>query len=152
MNDAAIQSALEIAHIHEKHLLYALDQLAPIFPITAEKILNLNEHEFLLVELLISRYSKLQDFIGSKLINIVLEKMGEFSRDLSIVDKMNKLEQLRLIKDAQSWRDMRRLRNQLSHEYPDNPGLLAEHLNEAYTLSFEMIEYLNNLREKLRQA
>lgn len=149
MNMTVIKSWVKIAQIHEKHLLYALNHLAATFPIHADKVLNLNEQEFILIELLTSRFAKLQDFMGNKLINAVLEQMNEFSGDLTIIDKINKLEKFHLIKDAKLWQEFRQLRNHLSHEYPDNPELLAKYLNQTYTLSFELIECLNTLLKKL---
>jgi uncharacterized protein with HEPN domain len=149
MNETVVHSLLDTAAIHEKRLLYALNHLAPILPITAETIRNLSDQEILIIELLISRFSKLQDFMGSKLINLALENMGEFSNELTMIDKINKLEKFHLIKDAILWKEMRELRNHLSHEYPNNPELLAKYLNQAYRLSFELIECLNNIRNKV---
>ena len=149
MNPTLVNSLVETAKIHEKWLTFALNECKSIFPITASKILMLSNEEFLLLELLGSRFSKLQDFIGSKLITVVLTEMGEFSTDLSMIDKLNRLEKFHLITDAKLWTEMRQVRNQLSHEYPDNPDLQAQHLNKIYDLSFELIECLNRLIRKI---
>ena len=149
MNKPTVDSLIEIARIHESHLLYSLNNLSDIFPITEEKVVNLTRQEFLLLELLTTRFSKLQDFIGSNLTDAVLIKLNEFSDNLSMIDKMNKLEKLELIKDAHLWQDIRKLRNHLTHEYPDKPKLVAQFLNEAYSLSFELLEILNNLLKRL---
>ncbi len=152
MNKQTIESLIEIAKIHESHLLYALNNLGDIFPITEEKVVNLTREEFLLVELLTTRFSKLQDFMGSNLVDAVLVQLNEFSDNLTMIDKMNKLEKFELIKDAHLWTDIRKLQNHLTHEYPNRPNLVAKFLNQAYSLSFDLLEILNNLLRKLESS
>lgn len=152
MNENKIKSLIEIARIHESHLLYALNNLADIFPLTEEKITHLTKQEFLFVDFLVNRFCRLQDFMGSNLINAVLIQMNEFADDLTMIDKMNKLEKFHLIRDAGLWKEMRKLRNHLIHEYPDHPELVAMFLNRAYPLSFELLEILNNLLKKLESS
>lgn len=152
MNKKTITSLIEIARIHESRLLYALNKLSDKFPLTEEKVVQLTEHEFLLVDFLANRFCKLQDFMGSHLIDAVLIQLNEFSEDFTMIDKMNKLEKFHLIKDAHLWQDMRKLRNHLVHEYPDHPELVAKFLNQAYPMSFELLEILNNLLRKLEST
>jgi len=149
MNKNKVKSLIEIARIHESHLLYALNNLADIFPMTEEKVAHLTRQEFLLVDFLINRFCRLQDFMGSSLVNAVLIQLNEFADDLTMIDKMNKLEKFHLIKDARLWQEVRKLRNHLIHEYPDHPELVAQFLNQAYPLSFDLLEILNNILKKL---
>ena len=149
MNENKIKSLIEIARIHESHLLYALNNLADIFPMTEEKVTNLTQQEFLLVDFLVNRFCRLQDFMVSNLIDAVLNQMNEFADDLTMIDKMNKLEKFHLIKDARLWQEVRKLRTHLIHEYPDHPELVAKYLNQTYPLSFELLEILNNILKKL---
>ena len=149
MNKNKVKSLIEIARIHESHLLYALNNLADIFPMTEEKVAHLTRQEFLLVDFLINRFCRLQDFMGSSLVNAVLIQLNEFADDLTMIDKMNKLEKFHLIKDARLWQEIRKLRNHLIHEYPDHPELVAQFLNQAYPLSFDLLEILNNILKKL---
>lgn len=145
MNKKTIQSLIEIARIHETQLLYALNNLTYMFPLTEQKVVNLTQQELILVDFLVYRFSRLQDFMGSNLIDALLIQLNEFSDKLTMIDKMNKLEKFELIKDAHLWQDIRKLRNQLTHEYPDHPELVAQFLNQTYSLSFELLEILNNL-------
>lgn len=147
-----IQSLIEISRIHEKHLLYALNNLADKFPLTEEKVVNLTQEELILLDFLVYRFSRLQDFMGSSLVDAVLIHLNEFSDKLTMIDKMNKLEKFELIKDAHLWQDIRKLRNLLTHEYPNHPELVAKFLNQAYSLSFELLEILNNLLKSLESS
>lgn len=57
--------------------------------------------------------------------------MGESIQGLSFVDKLNLLERVEIIEDAYWWKDLRDLRNKLSHEYDINrsakPSLLIRY-------------------------
>jgi hypothetical protein len=63
-----IRELFKITDIHQKRIIFSMDKLANIFPISVGKIQNLSEQEFLLIELLTTRFSKLQDFMGNKII------------------------------------------------------------------------------------
>lgn len=152
MNKNVVDSMINISKIHSERLSLAIEKLAPIFPISATKIQALNEHEFLLLELLTNRFAKLQDFIGSKLIDIYLESVGESLESLTILDKVHKLEKFHVIEDGDTWMEMRQLRNHLSHEYPDHPEITAAYLNEAYISSQQLLQYLQNILKALEVA
>jgi hypothetical protein len=72
--------------------------------------------------------------IGEQKIDVVM-KIGNFDLpiyEITKIDKLNKLEQLELLPSATWWMDLRKLRNILTHEYPDNPAFLADNLNNAF--------------------
>lgn len=140
-----MESALEIAKIHVKRLAYALEKLSPIFPMPADKVNALTDEELLLLELLTSRFAKLQDFMGAKLFTVFLESKGELADEMTFLDKIHKLEKLNLITSAEDWMVMRQIRNHLSHEYPHKPELTAQYLNQAYTMAFKLINCLDKL-------
>ena len=152
MNQETIQSLIEISRIHESQLLYALNNLAYMFPLTEEKVVKFTQQEVILVDFLVYRFSRLQDFMGASLVDAVLIQLNEFSDRFTMIDKMNKLEKFELIKDARLWQDIRKLRNLLTHEYPDRPQLVADFLNQTYSLSFELLEILNNLLRSLESS
>ena len=139
------ESALEIARIHAKRLIYALEKLSPIFPVSSEKVIVLTDEELLFLELMTSRFAKLQDFMGAKLFTLFLESKGELADEMTFLDKVHKLEKLNLIDNAEDWMAMRQIRNHLSHEYPDHPELTAEYLNQAYLMAFKLIACLGKL-------
>jgi uncharacterized protein with HEPN domain len=149
MRQDKIGTLIEIAKIHESRLLYALSTVEDIFPLTEEKVTQLNEQQVVLIDSFVHRFTKLQDFMGATLIDAVLIHLGEFSNRLTMIDKMNKLEKFYLIEDAHTWQEMRELRNHLTHEYPGHPELVAKFLNQAYPMSFELLKILNNLLEKV---
>jgi hypothetical protein len=144
MNDV-LQSHLNIANIHVKRLEFAIKKLASYFPIKAEKISQLTDDELAFFELYTSRFGKLQDLMGSQLFTLVLSVVGESVDDMTMIDKVYKLEKLKLIDSADEWQLMRQIRNHLSHEYPDNPSATAKYLNEAYKKGPLLIQYFKKL-------
>jgi hypothetical protein len=145
MTAAALQSALEIAQIHAKRLTYSWEKLSSIFPITADRVTSLTDEEFLYLELLTSRFAKLHDFMGAKLFTLFLESQGELADEMTFLDKIHKLEKLNIIEKADDWMKMRQVRNHLSHEYPHQPQVTAEYLNQAYGMVFQLIDCLDKI-------
>ena len=137
---------LKIADIHAKRIIDSMNALSDIFPISADKLDNLSQEEFLFIELLTNRFSKLQGFIGAKLIDEFFKAKGEVINNFTMIDKLNKLEKLRIIDDKDMWFQMREARNHLSHEYPDHPEIISAHLNQVFLLSPQLISLLNNLK------
>lgn len=137
-----LNSSIEIANTHAKRLSYAINKLKPNFPVSAEKIDTLTDQEIETFELFTSRFAKLQDFMGNKLFNLILDKSGEFQESMTLIDKINKLEKLKLIESASDWQILRQVCNHLAHEYPDHPELTAKYLNEAYDLSEKLLNTL----------
>lgn len=140
-----LTSAINIANKHAERLKYAINKLAPRFPVTADQIENLTNEEAETFELFTGRFAKLQDFIGSKLYPMFLELSGEEPQKMTFIDVVNRLEQLHIIDSAEEWKLMRNYRNHISHEYPDNPELMAININIAYDFSPKLINYLNKI-------
>lgn len=149
MKEIVKNEIIKVARVHEKRLLYALKSLAHLIPFTAEKVQNLSEHDFLVVELMTNRFSKLQDFVGAKIINLFLDVSQEPFEALTMIDKLNKLEKFHIIDDKDVWQEMRELRNHLAHEYPDQPELVAQFLNQTYSFSQDLLQILSKLLERI---
>lgn len=129
--DALAQARLErVASLVKRELKHLLATDARLFamPFTIERARRLAEDEDLAerVEAFVARFSRLQDTLGDKMLPAWLaahgERLGAFSENL------DRAERLGLIGDAQDWIDMRRLRNQMVHEYVEDPAVLASAL------------------------
>ena len=97
------------------------------------------------VDTFIYRFIKLQDIMGEKLFKIFLDDIGEYKDNMSLLDILDKLEKFGIIEDSYQWMEYRKLRNQLTHEYPNNEDEIIEGIKIAMD-SFEKIEtILNNI-------
>ena len=93
-----------------------------------------------------SKFCRMQDTFVDKLLPIYLRSLGELAG--SAIDNLRRAEQLGLIDNAESWVEMRLLRNRLVHEYVDNVVVLAEQLQ----LAKQQAESLHQSYLKLRGA
>jgi len=72
-----------------------------------------------LVNSFLFNFAKLQDKIGAKLFRQVLYDLKEIDNpSLPMIDILNLLEKLEIIKSAKDWDSLREIRNSLAHEYP----------------------------------
>ena len=55
------------------------------------------------------------------------------------------MEQLELLPSASWWMDLRKLRNILTHEYPDDPVFLADNLNNAFIQAKRLLAFWESL-------
>lgn len=145
------ESLLKIAEIHADRLRYAMSELKHKMPLSAQAIAHLSNKDVLIFELYASRFSKLQDFMGAVLFTAALQVSGEQADEMTFLDKLHKLEKLKLVVDASEWMRMRQVRNSLSHEYPDHPELTAAFFNQAYTLGPMLLECLDRIMRFLKQ-
>lgn len=144
-----LEEILKIAEIHRSRIEMSVNDLENIFPLDEKQINNLNKEQLLLLELLTSRFAKLQDLIGKKIIDEFLLSKGELIDKDTMIDKINKLERMEIIEDAQIWQRMRDVRNRISHEYPDHPELTAMYLNRLFDLTPQLLAILNRIKESL---
>ena len=114
-----------------KHLHYS-DQQVFSHSITIEKINTLPTDEVFAeqVEAFGSRFGRLQDTIGQKLLPLWLKILGE--QPTSFIDNLNKAEKLGTLPSVEKWIGLRELRNQMVHEYIDDPTILFNALKSAH--------------------
>ena len=136
---------IKIAQTHVERIQLALQKTQHLFPLDQTSITQLNENDLVWLEFLISRFGKLQDLLGTKLIDAYLLAQQENIEQLSMLDKLHKLERLGIIEDSELWKKMRNARNHISHEYPDHPELTAKYLNQIFELAPELLQIFKKL-------
>lgn len=82
------------------------------------------------LEAFVSRFGRLQDTVGDKLLPALLSALAEPIG--AAIDNLDKAEKLGLITSADQWMDMRRLRNQMVHEYIEDLQILASALRTGH--------------------
>ena len=79
----------------------------------------------------IYRFSKIQDMMGEKLFPVYLKAVEEYSPSMPLIDILNKLEKFEIMDSETDWKYFRKLRNVLTHEYPDNEDDLIQGIKDA---------------------
>lgn len=144
-----LNEIIKIADIHVKRINLALDKLRYCLPFDGSKVDTFSEQELLLTDLLVNRFGKLQDLIGQKIIDKLLILNEELIDNMTMLDKIHKLERLNIIENADLWKEIRQVRNQVAHEYPDHPELVAEYLNKIIQLAPKLINILSNIKARI---
>jgi hypothetical protein len=69
----------------------------------------------------------------------------------STLDNLDRAERLGLLKSADEWLTMRNLRNQMIHEYVEDPVLLANALQTAHSFVPELIAIADKMIAEIEQ-
>jgi len=131
-----IEKYLEIAQKQANILTKAAKKLAN------EEIDLENEEIIFIVDSLLFRFAKLQDFLGQKIFRSFLEYQGlSLNNFYDILKELEKEE----ILDIDLWGSLREIRNELSHEYPDK-----EEIEEKIIFILSKVEHLIAVYEKIK--
>lgn len=98
----------------------------------------------------VSRFGRMQDTLGDKLIPSLLRSLAE--KPGSALDNLNRAEKLGLLTSVVEWLDVRNLRNKLVHEYMVDAEEFAMALNQAHVVVTLLVATYNaiNLFAHLR--
>ncbi len=97
------------------------------------------------IDTFIYRFIKLQDIMGEKLFKTFLDSIGEYKDNMSLLDVLDKLEKFEIISDANKWMEYRKLRNELTHEYPNNENDVIDGIKIAMDFFNEIEDIFNNI-------
>jgi hypothetical protein len=95
------------------------------------------------VEAFVGRFGRLQDTVGDKLLPSFLAALGE--KPSAAIDNLDRAERLGLLPSADEWLTMRNLRNQMVHEYVEDPVIL----NTALQTGHDFVPSLIATAEKM---
>ena len=132
---------------HLQRLQYAKDELKNIFPLTQQSYQDLSQEEIQAMDQFIYRFSKLQDTIGEKLIKMVFSLYEENIEKFTFIDILNRLEKADIL-TRKEWTELRDIRNELSHNYEDEPMESAIVLNKVY----EKEEVLESIYKNIKNV
>ncbi len=99
------------------------------------------------VEAFVGRFGRLQDTLGDKLLPAVLSLLGE--RIGPAVDNLDGAERLGLVDSVDDWLAMRQLRNQMVHEYIEDPAILMSALNTGHAFVPSLLKVAERLIEEV---
>lgn len=137
---------LEIVQREGRHLAFSWGRLFGR-PIDAAWVRALDDRpeEAERLEAFVSRFGRMQDTIGDKLLPRWLLALAESPG--SQIETLNRAERLGVLGSAEAWLEARNLRNGLVHEYQENPGEFAEKLTLAKQYVGILFDTYNGVRE-----
>ena len=146
MNNMSLLGVIQQCEQHALRLNWAMQQLVPISPLTPESVTQLSNEQIAIVDQFIFRFAKLQDAMGAQLFPGLIELLAEPGPLPTFIDKLNRLEKIGALDSAQEWIELRETRNQIAHDYPDDPEYQAALLNLALKKAKRMITILSDMR------
>ena len=136
---------------HLQRLQYAKSKLKDILPLSGQSYQNLSQEDIQAIDQFIYRFSKLQDTIGEKLIKIVFSLYEENIEKFTFIDILNRLEKADIL-TTQAWRELRDIRNELSHNYEDEPMQSSIVLNKVYEKEELLESIYHNIKVTLNDG
>lgn len=100
-----------------------------------------------MIDQFLFRFSKLQDTIGEKLFKAILLYLDENIENKPFIDILNRMEKLEILVSVEQWRELRNIRNELSHNYDDEPEEMAISLNKIYSKKDSLLQIYQNITQ-----
>lgn len=132
---------------HMEIMADAADCMAGFMPLVKEKYDNLSNEELRCMDQFLFRFSKFQDAVGQKLFKTLLYVLQEEVENRPFIDILNRLEKLELLEDKNSWMALRKIRNDLAHEYEDDSDELSQIINKIFEKRSELIQTFERIKQ-----
>lgn len=144
-------------YLHEcdKHIIRinkAFNKIKDIFPLSGEKYASLNDDEVAMIDQYLFRFSKLQDTVGEKLFRFIVKDFVENIDSMSFIDILNRLEKIGIITHVNSWKRLRKIRNDIAHQYDDDPEEMAGLINNIFAQREILINVVNKIKEYFKNS
>ena len=144
----SLENAFETGYLHLKRMDFARSKVNKFLPINRDNYYLLDDEIIGFLDQYIFRFSKIQDLIGSRLFPLTLQALAEPIEDKAFIDILNRLEKLKIIDSATVWIELRKIRNDIAHEYPSNLNERIEGIN----ILFENFSTLKIILERCSQV
>lgn len=127
-----------------KHLNYSAKKLfATEFNIKRAESLAHDDGLAEQLEAFTSRFCRLQDTIGDKLLPVWLSVLNE--RTKTTIDNLDKAEKIGVLPSVELWLELRQIRNQMVHEYIEDLTILTN----AVQTSYQQLDFIINVAEAI---
>lgn len=132
---ASLAARLEfLARVTEKECRHLLDTdgrlFGSLFTIEEARKIEMDPVLAERLDAFVARLGRLQDTVGDKLLPALLSALAETPGPA--IDNLDKAEKFGFIESADVWMELRRLRNQMVHEYIEDMAVLSSALRNGH--------------------
>lgn len=144
-----VADLLEVGARELRHLRTTDRRLFGEGPLRPSLMARLESDEALAERLdaFVARFGRLQDTLGGRLLPATMRLLGDAPG--AMLENLDWAERLGLVRSADRWARIRRLRNRMIHEYVSDPAVLADALNEAHAFIPDLEHFLESVRARL---
>lgn len=147
MIDLKIEKVISECDKHLTRINSAYFKMSVFMPLDVSRYGRLTDDEIEHTDQFLFRFAKLQDAMGERLFMLILEFFKEENvRAKPFIDVLNRLEQLGLLSDKNVWLELRKIRNNIAHQYEDEPRQATEALNAIYAVKPILEEIYGTLK------
>lgn len=130
-NAALLAEGLEISARNLAQLTWLRPRLADLLPLSAATMASLSRDRLIEIDAFLKRFENAQDIMQRRLFRAVLMAEGEAVRGQPSAEIAERLVARGALSDAAPWKALAELRNRLSHDYPLDPAVQAERVNQV---------------------
>lgn len=130
LNKIKLQKYFNECDKHLQRIEEAYSDINPILPLTVQKYKILSKDEVQDIDQYLYRFSKLQDTLGQKIFKLILDMYEPRNEALPFLDILNHLEKLDFLDNTKEWMNLREKRNNIAHQYDDEPYEMTQAINE----------------------
>ena len=141
-----VEKILYECDIHSKRLNSAYNKMSSFMPLKSDKYILLSEDDIEHIDQFLFRFAKLQDAMGAKLFKYLMLYLGEDIENKPFIDILNRMEKIGLIDSANEWKELGSDRNELSHNYENEPISMSIAINILYEKKDRLIEIYSNIK------
>jgi Fe2+ or Zn2+ uptake regulation protein len=127
-----LSAILRECDAHALRLTQARTRCVAIFPLSSDSYASLSDDQVRDIDQMVYRFTKLQDALGAKLFPAILSVLREDAASRTVYDMLSELEKAGAIHSAEDWIAMRETRNQLAHDYHDDPDEGSRYLTDLF--------------------
>jgi len=141
-------------HECEKHIQRieeAYEDISKKIPLTAQDYINLDKESVQALDQYIFRFSKLQDTMGDKIFRVVFSLYNDTNETVPFRDLLNRLEKLGFLYSAKEWINLRNIRNEIAHQYDDEPEESSQAINNIVMQKEIIIKIYKSVFDKCQR-
>jgi len=131
---------------HKLRIEKSSAKVKEIFPLSPSRYEKLSDDEVEAIDQYLFRFAKLQDTLGQKLFKMVASEYIEEIIVVPFLDILNQLEKIGILK-VNNWKRLRDIRNNIAHQYDDEPQEMTEALNSIFAYRDELLNVFENIEK-----
>ncbi|MBK1660669.1 nucleotidyltransferase substrate binding protein [Paracraurococcus ruber] len=146
MTEADLDAAIRAAQAIAQSLRRVRERLVALFPLDAAGVSALDEDQRDRTDALIKRFENLVNTLQDQVFRQIAER--ELARDpdrMSRRDVLDYMEKIGVLDAADRFLDAVKLRNRLSHVYPEDPAKQAGQLNRVHAATAVVLQALEGV-------
>ena len=142
---------MEHCDSHAKALKEALEDLEPNKKVILSQLEDLDKKTRRILDQFAYRFTRLQDDMGNMLLPAILNNLAEDIQSMAAIDRFNRLEQLKWLQSSEEWLELRRVRNEFTHDYPEHSSERSSKLREAIRVAHRLLEIFEEISSRIQR-